>query len=64
MTVEMFDPDIMSPSGSHWQAVAEALAGVLQATMLRNPNLTARDWDRAHAALQRYECAAAGPPPS
>jgi hypothetical protein len=38
-----------------WQAVADDLAIVLRTTMLRNPNLAARDWDRAQSALQRYE---------
>jgi hypothetical protein len=41
--------------GNDWRAVAEELAGALQETMLRNPSLTARTWDRAHAALGRYE---------
>lgn len=37
-----------------WQAVADELAGALRTTMLRNPTLNARDWDRASAALERY----------
>ncbi len=43
-----------------WQPVADELAGALRATMLRNPNLTARDWDRGSAALERYDGAASG----
>jgi hypothetical protein len=38
-----------------WRTVADDLALVLRTTMLRNPNLTPRDWARAHAALERYE---------
>jgi hypothetical protein len=36
------------------------LAGALRTTMLRNPNLAARDWDRASAALERYDGAICG----
>ena len=43
-----------------WQAVADELSGALRTTMLRNPTLTARDWDRATAALDRYEGAING----
>ena len=43
-----------------WQAVADELAGALRTTMLRNPTLAARDWDRATAALDRYDGAAYG----
>ena len=43
-----------------WQAVADELAGVLRTTMLRNPSLASRDWDRASAALERYEGATCG----
>ncbi|HEV3363256.1 MAG TPA: hypothetical protein VG795_03810 [Acidimicrobiia bacterium] len=43
-----------------WQAVADELAGALRTTMLRNPTLNARDWDRASAALERYEGATCG----
>lgn len=43
-----------------WQAVADELAGALRTTMLRNPTLAARDWDRATAALERYDGAACG----
>jgi hypothetical protein len=38
-----------------WRAIADELARALQETMLRNPTLTARDWNRAEAALGRYE---------
>ena len=38
-----------------WQSVADELASALRATILRNPTVTARDWDRAEAALGRYE---------
>ena len=60
MPVEMPDGDTMMIPGATWQAVADDLAEALQATMLRNPNLTARGWSRAHAALQRYERSAGG----
>jgi hypothetical protein len=43
-----------------WQAVADELAGSLRTTMLRNPSLTARDWARASAALDRYAGATCG----
>ena len=43
-----------------WQAVADELASALRTTMLRNPTLNARDWDRASAALERYEGATCG----
>jgi 2-keto-3-deoxy-6-phosphogluconate aldolase len=43
-----------------WQAVADELAGALRTTMLRNPILAARDWDRASAALERYDGATCG----
>ena len=42
-----------------WQAVADELAGALRTTMLRNASLPARDWDRASAALARYDTASA-----
>jgi hypothetical protein len=38
-----------------WQSVADELASALRATILRNPTVTARDWDQAQAALGRYE---------
>jgi hypothetical protein len=44
-------------TSAEWQAVADELAGALRATMLRNPSLTARDWNLAKAALERYESA-------
>ena len=43
-----------------WEAVADELAGALRTTMLRNPTLNARDWDRASAALERYQGATCG----
>jgi hypothetical protein len=43
-----------------WQAVADELAGALRTTMLRNPTLAARDWNRASAALERYDGATCG----
>jgi hypothetical protein len=51
---------IMSDDKVDWQAVADELAGSLRTTMLRNPRLAARDWDRASAALERYEGATCG----
>jgi hypothetical protein len=47
-------------TGTGWQAVADELADALREAMLRNPSLTARGWDRAHAALVRYERAGGG----
>ena len=38
-----------------WQNVADELASALRATILRNPTVTARDWNQAQAALGRYE---------
>jgi hypothetical protein len=38
-----------------WRSVADELASALRATILRNPTVTARDWDQAQAALGRYE---------
>ena len=46
---------IMSDDTFDWQTVADELAGALRTTMLRNPTLATRDWDRASAALERYE---------
>jgi hypothetical protein len=51
---------VMTDSTVDWQAVAHELAGALRTTMLRNPNLAARDWDRASAALERYDGAICG----
>ncbi len=51
---------IMSDNVVDWQAVADELAGALRTAMLRNPSLAARDWDRASAALERYEGATCG----
>jgi len=50
----------MTADVTDWQAVARDLAGALQTTMLRNPNLAARDWDIATAALARYDGALRG----
>ncbi len=54
MAIAMTDPAI------DLQAVADELAGALRTTMLRNPSLAARDWDRASAALERYDGATCG----
>ena len=51
---------VMTDGTVDWQAVADELASVLRTTMLRNPNLTALDWDRASAALDRYLGATSG----
>jgi hypothetical protein len=45
----------MTTDVTDWQAVARDLANALRTTMLRNPNLAARDWDIATAALARYD---------
>ena len=47
-------------TGADWRAVADELAGALRATILRNPTVTARDWNQARAALERYEHAGVG----
>lgn len=51
---------VTTDSTTDWQAVAGELAGALRTTMLRNPILAARDWDRASAALERYDGATSG----
>lgn len=53
-------------TGADWQAVADELAGALRATIVRNPAVNSRDWDRARVALERYEHAggAAGAVPA
>lgn len=54
---------------ARWRGVADELATALRATILRNPTVSARDWERAQAALGRYEHAdderpaALSPPP-
>ena len=53
-------PTVMTDNSIDWQAVADELAGALRTTMLRNPTLAARDWDRASAALERYDGATCG----
>jgi hypothetical protein len=45
----------LTATNGDWRAVADDLALVLRTTMVRNPNLTARDWGLAHAALERYD---------
>ena len=52
--------NLMTDNTIDWPAVADELASALRTTMLRNPSLAARDWDRASAALERYEGAACG----
>ena len=47
-------------TGADWQAVADELAGALRATILRNTSVSARDWNQARAALERYENAGGG----
>jgi hypothetical protein len=51
---------VMADSTIEWQAVADELAGALRTAMLRNPSLAAPDWDRASAALERYDGATCG----
>ena len=51
---------VMADNTIDWQAVADELAGALRTAMLRNPSLAARDWDRASAALDRYDGATCG----
>lgn len=51
---------VATANEADWQAVANKLAAALRTTMVRNPNLTARDWDRASAALEQYDVAAFG----
>jgi hypothetical protein len=55
MPVEASVDETTSPAGIDWRAMADELASALQETMLRNPNLTPRGWDRGRGALQRYE---------
>lgn len=51
---------IVMDSTIDWEAVADELAGALRTAVLRNPALAARDWDRASAALERYDGATCG----
>jgi hypothetical protein len=51
---------LMTADVTDWQVVADELASALRTTMLRNPNLAARDWDLASAALERYDGAVRG----
>ena len=57
MSVAPLVDETTSPPGGEWRAMADELAIALEETMLRNPNLTPRGWDRAHGALQRYDAA-------
>jgi hypothetical protein len=52
----------MNANGGDWRGIADDLALVLRTAILRNPNLTAHDWDQAHTALERYERAGGGTP--
>ena len=52
----------VSVTEAGWRGVADELASALRATILRNPTVTARDWERAQAALARYEGAGGGRP--
>ena len=45
-----------------WQAIADELAAALRTTMLRNPTVSALEWNRAQAALGRYESAGGAVP--
>ena len=51
---------VMTDNATDWQAVADELAHALRATMLRNPSLATRDWNRASVALERYDGATCG----
>jgi hypothetical protein len=53
------NPDF-NGSEAGWRSVADELASALRATILRNPTVTARDWEQAQAALGRYERAGGG----
>ena len=55
MQVAVLVDKTTSPPEIDWRALADALASALEETMLRNPNLTPRGWDRGHGALQRYD---------
>jgi len=58
MPVALSSDETTRPPDVDWRAVADELASALGETMLRNPNLTSRGWDRGHGALQRYDSAA------
>jgi hypothetical protein len=62
MTFAVSVDETASPPGFDWRALADELASALEETMLRNPNLTARGWERGHGALQRYEQASGAMP--
>jgi len=55
MSVAPVVDETTSPPGTDWRAMAGELASALEETMLRNPNLTPRGWERAHGALQAYD---------
>ena len=57
MPVALSIDEKTSPPEVDWRALADELASALEETMLRNPNLTSRGWDRGHGALQRYDSA-------
>jgi len=46
---------IVEITETSWRGVADELAIALRATILRNPTVSAQDWERAQAALGRYE---------
>ena len=48
------NPDL-NGTETGWRSVADELATALRTTILRNPTVTARDWDQAQTALGRYE---------
>ena len=52
----------MKMNDASWQAIADELAAALRTTMLRNPTVSAQDWERAQAALGRYESAGGAVP--
>ena len=58
------DPIDTGDAAVRWQVVADDLAVALRSTMLRNPTLSARDWDQAQTALGRYERAGGQVPAS
>ena len=55
MPVAVLVDETMSPPEVDWRAMADELASALEETMLRNPTLTPRGWERGHAALEHYD---------
>jgi hypothetical protein len=55
MPVALPVDETTKPAEVDWRTLADELASALEETMLRNPNLTPRGWDRGHGALQRYD---------